>query len=306
VRTRALSRSTRLSFIRSDKEGVASTVGTIMALLVFLAFMTLITNNYVPAWMLDNERQHMNQVIDQFGQMKGKVDSMIIQMEVTGAKGTKMYAPISLGSEGVPLFATPTGGILNYIPQGSNVSGIWFNYTSTSHPTSLITGQIGGGKVDLVVPNRYYIQQTVAYENGAIIVKQNDGQTIQAYPNLEINKITGAITLSFTQIDLLGTNQSMSGSDSMGFNMDLKYIDGQTYNLESGTLDITLRTAYQQAWVDFLNLTLKNTGLVKGTDYVFNPPTLLPDKATYQIVLTLKNVDTVYYSRALVEMSTLT
>ena len=56
VRTRALTRSSRVALLKKDRQGVASTVGTIMALLVFLAFMALITNTYVPAWMMDNER----------------------------------------------------------------------------------------------------------------------------------------------------------------------------------------------------------------------------------------------------------
>ena len=58
----------------------------------------------------------MNQVIDQFGQLKGKVDSMIEEMELKGKGVTNMYAPLALGSAGVPLFATPTGGILSYSP----------------------------------------------------------------------------------------------------------------------------------------------------------------------------------------------
>ena len=93
VQNRVLDRGARSRLLRKDKEGVASTVGTIMALLVFIAFMALITNSYVPAWMMDNERAHMNQVTDQFGELKGKVDSMVVQWTIRGGLSSNMYAP---------------------------------------------------------------------------------------------------------------------------------------------------------------------------------------------------------------------
>ena len=61
---------------------------------------------------------------------------------------------------------------------------------------------------------------------------------MRAFPSFEVSKNTGALTVSYTQVDILGTNESVSGSDTMGFNLDLKYIDAQTYNLGTGTLDI--------------------------------------------------------------------
>jgi hypothetical protein len=301
VPTRALKKSSRLSLMKKDRQGVASTVGTIMALLVLLAFMALITNNYVPAWMMDNEREHMNQVIDQFGQLKGKVDSMIVEMELKGKGVTKMYAPLALGSAGVPLFATPTGGVLNYIPQGNNVSSIDFDYHEEGG-SSIIPNPSGGGKVEFFAPNRYYVEQHIAYENGAIIISQSDGQTLRAFPSFEVNNVTGYLTVSYTQIDILGTNESVSGSDSTGFNIDLKYIDAQTYNLENGTLDIRLVTTYNLAWKEYFNNTMKASGLIAGQDY---SPLVVNKQSgsTYEIILTIYNVGTVNYNRALVSMS---
>src|SRR5437867_8242758 len=58
--------------IRGDEKGVASTVGTIMALLVFLTFLSLIVNQYVPVWMKDSEASHMNGALGQFGGLKGR------------------------------------------------------------------------------------------------------------------------------------------------------------------------------------------------------------------------------------------
>jgi len=67
--------------LRSDEAGVASTVGTIMALLVFLTFISLIVNQYVPAWMKDSEASHMNTALGQFGGIKGSIDLQMLAAE---------------------------------------------------------------------------------------------------------------------------------------------------------------------------------------------------------------------------------
>jgi len=99
--------------IRSDDEGVASTVGTIMALLVFLTFLSLIVNQYVPVWMKDSEASHMNGVLGQFGGLKGSIDLQILASQAAQFAGAH-YIPvtaasaITLGVDGVPIFAAAT------------------------------------------------------------------------------------------------------------------------------------------------------------------------------------------------------
>ena len=60
-----------------NNEGVASTVGTIMALMVFLAFLSMFTSQYVPVWMEENEASHMNVVYSQFANLKQSVAVLI-------------------------------------------------------------------------------------------------------------------------------------------------------------------------------------------------------------------------------------
>jgi len=301
--SRALDRRTRARLLRKDQEGVASTVGTIMALLVFLAFMTLITNSYVPAWMLDNERAHMNQVTDQFGELKGKVDSMVVQWSVRGGLNSNMYAPIALGSAGVPLFAVPTIGILKYVPAGSSESSISMTFTKAGEDAQT-KFENEGGKVELYCPNRYYVQQWLAYENGAIIVKQEDGQTMRAYPNLEFTLIDGKVNVRFTQVDLIGKAQSLSGSDSVGLNLNLVYVDMQSFTVKEGTSWVLeLDTAYASAWERYFDEALGGLGLSEGDDYDIDVGT--PDQKTgvSTVTLTVQDVTALAYDHAIVSMA---
>lgn len=295
---RALSNRTRSRFLRQDREGVASTIGTIMALLVFLSLMALITNSYVPAWMMDNEREHMNQVIDQFGGLKGKVDGMVVQWTIRGSPSGPMYAPISLGSSGVPLFASPTIGILRTVTQGSDASAVEFSAGEATIN--------GGGKAELYCPNRYYVQQWLAYENGAIIMKQEDGQTLLAYPGLSFTKSGDSVNVQFTQIDLVGQGMTISGSHSIGLNVEMYYAGTQTYNI-NGDWVLTLTTEYGQAWETYLKEMLGRQGMVggeaEGNHYLMPEPTT-NDKGVTTITLTVYNVSTLTLDQATVSMTT--
>src|SRR5256885_15621241 len=99
--------------IRRDEEGVASTVGTIMALLVFLTFLSLIVNQYVPVWMKDSEASHMNGALGQFGGVKGAIHPQILSAQAPQMSGTHEIPltpppPGSLGGDRVPVFAACT------------------------------------------------------------------------------------------------------------------------------------------------------------------------------------------------------
>lgn len=268
-------KSRKRRFIKRDKEGVASTVGTIMALLVFLAFLGIFTTTYIPVWMLDNERAHMNEAINEFGELKGRIDSLIIVHQTTGTSSIDVFAPITLGSEGVPIFASPTIGEIGYTPAGiGNYTGmnIRFNYT-VSTPGGIERTQVdndGGGRLELYAPNRYYVQQWLAYENGAIMIKQLDGQVMRGFPSIDVEKTTGGnVSLDFTQIDFIGINTTIAGTGTVGVNMGLEYLDSQSIEFESApeTIVITYQTQYYEAWYEFFNDMCEEGGLINGTDY---------------------------------------
>ena len=280
---------------------MASTVGTIMAILVFLSLMALITNSYVPAWMLDNEREHMNQVIDQFGELKGKVDSMVVQWTVRGGPSSNMYAPISLGSSGVPLFASPTIGILATAPQDSSISAIEMTFDPDGR--GLLTDR-GGGKVELYCPNRYYVQQWLAYENGAIIMKQEDGQALRAYPGLVFSNTSSGVNIQFTKIDIVGPGTIVSGSGSVGLNIEMVYVESETYSL-SGEWKLKLTTEYGEAWTTYLEGAFSQQGMVNGTDYKLASKPVTDAKTDVTIIdLTVKNVNVLTVDNAVVRMTT--
>jgi hypothetical protein len=287
---------------KRDEEGVASTVGTIMALLVFLTFLTLFTNSYVPVWMIDNERSHMNQAMDQFGAIKGKVDDLVVMAEVTGRTDLNMYGPVTLGANGIPVFASPTAGEVIYSPYGVGNSSVRLNFTYTLASKHLWVNDMSGGMLQLYAPNRYYVQQWVAYENGAIIVKQLDGQIIRGNPSLAIDKqaTTSRLNVSWTQIALIGINSTLAGTSTAGINIDMIYLDSQIYDNGTNpmTINLVFKTLYGQAWYNYLVSYLGGVTNIQGADY-----SVTHDANYGTVTLRLNNVGFFNYNKAIMQMT---
>jgi len=201
--------------IRGDEKGVASTVGTIMALLVFLTFLSLIVNQYVPVWMKDSEASHMNGALGQFGGIKGAIDLQILSAQAAKISGTH-YIPVtsssavSLGVDGVPIFAASTLGTLQSYPDAGPFT-VTFDYLIRGVSTRV--QEQSNGSVELDVANRYYVPQKIAYENGAVIRYQSDGQVIRAQPTFSVLKTNNTLDVSFGLVSLYGAG-SVSGTST--------------------------------------------------------------------------------------------
>src|SRR2546427_10112577 len=186
--------------IRGDEKGVASTVGTIIALLVFLTFISLIVNQYVPVWMKDSEASHMGNAFGQFGAFKGSVDLQMLAAQMAANAGVdyipiSSFTPVTLGVDGIPIFTTATEGTLN-------------SYADRDPFTTQLTYQIRGvntkvsesslGVIVLEVFNRYYLHGPLGYENGAVVRAQIDGQDARAEPTFAATSGTNTGRIAVT------------------------------------------------------------------------------------------------------------
>ncbi len=240
-----------------DDEGVASTVGTIMALLVVLTFMSLMVNQYVPVWGKEAEAAHMNSVMGQFGSFKGSIDTQIVSAQVAASSGStyipaETYSPIQLGTENIPVFSIPTVGRLS--GRGSNAPWtIQFNYAIAGGLYAV--NQSSSGNVVLQVENRYHVPFSIAYEGGAIIMSQTAGEAVRVTPQLVILNGTNGVQVSFTTIQLIGSGD-VSGTGTEGVHSKLLGLDMQAFGSIQDSLWINHTTAYGHAWFRYLNTTL--------------------------------------------------
>jgi len=251
-----------------DEKGVASTVGTILALLVFLTFFSLIVNQYVPVWMKDSESAHLNEVFAQFGSMKSSIDNLIVACEVAQdaekacGKATS-FTPITLGVDGIPIFSSPTIGVLNSYPDRGTFT-VEFRYLVADD--SRFVNETSNGTIVLDVRNRYYLAQELAYENGAIIRKQADGEIVRARPQFSISNRSTYVEVDFTLVTLFGAG-GVAGVGTEGISLDRIGVDFQDYTNVTSYIYINHTTEYPVAWYRFFNSTLAEAYGVTAEDY---------------------------------------
>ena len=270
----------RIRSLQRDESGVASTVGTIMALLVFLTFLSLIVNQYVPVWMKEAEAAHMSSAFGQIAALKGNVDLQILSATTAENAGlpyipVTTFAPVTLGVDGIPIFTSPTIGDLG-LRSDSSPWTTQFVYSIRGVPQAV--NQSSSGRITLDVFNRYFLHQTLIYENGAVVRFQGDGQSIRAEPTLVINIVDESIELAWTQISLFGLG-SVSGTTTEGIHAGLVGVDRQDYTDLTSDVWINSTTPYGVAWVGFFNRTLAdafgvprerfNNPLYPGYSYAF-------------------------------------
>jgi hypothetical protein len=255
-----------------DDEGVASTVGTILALLVFLTFLSLLTNQYVPVWMNDAEAAHMNEAFAQFGVMKSSVDNQVLSCTIAqianrACTSTTSFSPITLGVDGVPIFSGPTMGFLSSLPAKSSFY-VEFSYLLASAIRTV--NESSNGTIELDVRNRFYIPQQLTYENGAIVRSQPDGEVIRARPQFSATDRGSYVEVQFDLITLFGQG-SAAGVGTEGIHMELLSTDVQEYTNLTSSIWINHTTEFPEAWYRFFNDTLSDSFGVTGDDYENEP-----------------------------------
>ncbi len=227
--------------VEESEEGVATTVGTIMALLVFLSLLSLITQQYVPVWMEDNEAYHMEDVKGQFAEMKGGIDSLILNDQM----GYPRYSSVRLGAEGIPLFASSSPGVLRLRPRWSAEEdrGMRVNWTHAGEETILRSS----GNLSLRAYNRYFEEQTIIYEHGSILLEQDEGEVMRARPPISIEEIGGDYRIRLTMVDLMGSERDIGGRGTVGVTSELVSSFRNSYD-DPGNFSFELTTAYPEVW----------------------------------------------------------
>ncbi|MBX8632510.1 MAG: hypothetical protein J9259_08375 [Thermoplasmata archaeon YP2-bin.285] len=250
-----------------DREGVASVVGTILALLVFLSILGIFTNHYVPSMMAGNEHNHDSQVITQISELKQDIDNMMLYYLNSHSNTLSSYTPLTLGSSGVPMFATGTQGQLGIIPvagkQDPSMS-VLFNYTLNGN--TFRENSLSGGGVVVNIPNRYYIPQSVLYQNDAVLLGQSGGQVMLANPGFNVTSSGSAVSISLLQLSIetpTSSNITFSGTNTVGLTSQLLEFSQQTYSV-TGPIKIQIITPFATAWENFINSTFRQAGLSQG------------------------------------------
>jgi len=320
---RSARRFRRARRLRSQRRGVVAVVGTLLALLVFFALFGIFLTQYVPLWMTDNESSFTSAAAASFAQFKSDVDTQY----VLGVPPT-LGAPFTISSQGIPLLAQPTEGILNFLPstcpagfyQKGTSGASSSNYGQPVNPaycifenqtikpgfggSGLLTFEVTTGLLTMQLPNRYYAAQTFIYEADGVIQVQGGPFQIMAYaPPFNITSFAGNTTVSSSFLQLYGNATTVVGQGAEEVYSHLRYAQQVTYNgynttsrvLRAFNYTFEIGTMYPCAWYRFLSGQLNVSGVPSAQYSLTTSPGTYscnnPSGTTTVLTLSLKAVN---------------
>jgi hypothetical protein len=249
--------------LRNSNDAIVGIVVTILLIGLIVCVISIIQTVYIPKWMAQTEAEHMDEVADQFAQMKSAID-------IQGAIGLnqQIHTPIStgitLGSREFPfLMSARAFGSLNILPD-------------TSYRV-VITDKNGGisdnssATIQYSSSNAYFLDQSYIYESGAVVLSQYEGEDqniILMKPAFSVIRESN-ITINFTINKILevGGKGSISGYGS--YPIQTEYSSNERSVINDVT-NITIYTKYPHAWSIFISNIFINGGLENNTDYKIN------------------------------------
>jgi len=254
-------------FVNDDK-GVSNIVTSIMMLGVLMSIMGMVMSVYMPVLAKGTEINHMEEVNDSFIDLKGTIDRQIISNQV----GSTLSTRVALGEEGGQFLGVGrTDGDLDFEPYHS--PGIIYNTDSQLDASGRPLDIFGTnrGSISYTSNNVYYLDQTLVYENGALIIDQKGRAVMRVKPTFEASKnnITGTTSITMTLISLDGSSTQLSGIEShtimttlqVGTEARLPFQWGNgsiPWSGENVTYEMT--TMYPDIWKEYFLSVLNETG----------------------------------------------
>ena len=220
-----------------DSTAVAGVIEALLLVALVAVIISTIQLVYIPEIMEQKETDHMDDVENQFADLKATIDlQTILQRDVP------ISSPITLGSRELPYFVTARAiGELEILANTSN--GIETDSVSKSElPLTSIKYQ---------AINSYYIDQAYILEGGGVILKQYNGEAMKIDPALSFENESSRIRINWTLPKFTTVSGKNSTSGYKTCFIRTNYTGETTY--EGQTSYIKIYTEYLNAWNASLN-----------------------------------------------------
>jgi len=241
---------------KRDESGVSGAITAMLVILILSGFLSILYTSYIPQWTKEQEAEQMNIVLEQFLATKETIDDQIINREEN--LNITVTNQITIGYGGGPVFGVgKTQGLLDVDPFHGNIT-IWSNDTGTG--TNETYGW-GRGNITFHSKNLEYVNQRFTYENGAVIISQEDRAVMKVDPHFYAEKDrAGDISMSMILPILVGDMQSIAGSGDVVVATTLQAVDtNEFFDWSTGrNITIDVITEFPDVWFSFFARKLAN------------------------------------------------
>ena len=249
--------------LKNSNNAVVGIVAAFLIVGLIVAVISVIQTQYVPKWMEEREADHMNELADQFAQLKYAIDIHALSEE----ENTPISTTITLGSKEMPyLMSVRAHGNIEILQNDCDI-------TIQNETNNYI---FEPGTIKYSSFNSYYINQDYIYECGALVLNQASGNTTFIKPSFSVGYRTldnYTIYFKLVNISSIGNKvRSVHGSGPAPIQTEYEDTDN-TYNDPNFIKNVTalfINTSYTNAWRSFINKTLTKAGLNYGIDYTID------------------------------------
>lgn len=259
----------RKSLFNSESAG-ATVIAAVLLLSIIFTVLTVVRTEYVPQWKTDAEQSHMSEVQNDMAELKSTVDMVSLfttSDQNSSAYGYSVTVPFTMGGGEIPVLEpSKSSGTLSV-----NTERCKMIITPKRLSVTNDTKTVDCGGITYYSNNRQYMDQVFRYENGAMILAQDNRSLMRQVPSFNIKKTEkGNYTVSIQAIEIKGDVDSISSNTDASLRLT-GLSAGTIYNSsETGEIDnftCVILTKYPDAWVSYLNETAGNAELVFDTDY---------------------------------------
>jgi len=288
MRDHAWSDLRRRGRLRRADEASAGVVSIMLALLTMIILITMVTTLWMPEWMQTAESDHMKEVNSQFAKLKSSIDKQILNGDTKFVIGN----PITLGTQSTSVFGTDAAGTFEINNFRESDLEFSCNIKNASGEVNITSS----GAMKYTSNNAQYVDQTLAFENGALVLKQGSGQVVRVRPQFIIEKHGPVAHMSYVLITVSGVEGSVTGMGTIIVQTQLvTYTKASFIYKVPEWMYIDMVSEFSEAWAVYYNNTLIEEGFTPGVDYTLTV-------SGSNIALGIRNVATFDMGYALVNV----
>lgn len=196
--------------VKNEDNAVVGIVAAFLIVGLIVAVISVIQTVYIPQSMEQQEANHMENVQNQFAELKYAIDQHVL----TKHKGIPITTSITLGSKELPfLMSARAFGSLTIMPAQFNITVK--NVTGVTNFSGLM------GIIKYSSENAYYLNQDFIYEAGAVILSQSQGNTMVIKPNFLVSLEKNVdISFTITNVSVVAEKAQLVGMELIQYRLN--------------------------------------------------------------------------------------
>ncbi|WP_462272638.1 DUF7289 family protein [Methanohalophilus sp.] len=261
-------------FFKSES-AVSTVVSFVLLLGLFVTVLAVFNAHYIPEWKADAEKAHMDDVYDDMSQLKARADMLSLASSLDKDSTVSLSIPIKMGGGYIPIVGpTKSSGVLSVNDDDFRISIEGLN-TTNSTDQLIISDSSSPGNIRYSSNNGYYVDQTFAYENGAVIVSQKERSLMKLGPSFSIKNQSGTLLeVDLTLMNITGDRAVITSNGIEEIKLTSNDWVEEFYSTQNESLTnltISINTSYPSAWAKYLDESMdkpaKKAGLTDPEDY---------------------------------------